>query len=971
MRSKKLYFVLIFLLFFVITKTNLYSQKDTSHSNQNNIVQTETNKINENGQNGEHVDEEEDSHGGMEPLLFIIVALIIGAATRHFLKKTPIPYTVLLLIFGLLVGVFNRFGWLDGVFSLDKAVKWAGNIDPHTILFVFLPTLVFEAAFGMDVHTFKKSVTNSVILAVPGILVALVLTGVFAMGIKFAGIGLFEWTWAIAMMFGSVVSATDPVAVVSILKELGVNKKLSTLIDGESMLNDGTAIVFFMVFFVGIIGSATGSSPVMDFFVVSFGGILVGLVIGSITIAWVKNVFNDALVEISIIVVAAYLTFFVCENFLHVSGVLGLVTLGLMMASVGKTRISPPVHHFLNEFWELAAFIANTLIFIIVGVVIAQRTRFEPIDFLILFLIYIGITIIRAIMIAIFFPAMKKIGYGISKKDSVILLWGALRGAIALALALVIAGVDDKFISPEIKNQFLFLTAGLVTMTLLFNATTMKFVLNKLGFTKISPANALMIFNAKQYLRSSTENSISRLKNDRFMKNADWNSLYDYLPERPDNFDVKNLKIDTIAELRSRILENEKSTYWSLFEEGLIGPIAVQNLTDTIAEILDKGGMVPLSDRQDLEQLWKTSIFFKKLQNVPLLKHWARNVFFTKLSISYESAHGFVEAQEKALKLVESMYRSMDKDNKEEETLLNQIEEEINENKIHGLTYLRNLKKTYPEIYDSISTKQAIRTMLNYEHHTVERIVKNGRISSKEAEKMILNIEERMKKLINHPPKIELPDTYDLLEDVSWMKKLDKKTFKVIADNFETRLFAVDEKIIKEGEAPDSIYVISRGTVKVIKKNEVIAVLGQGETVGEMTVLNGLPRIAEVTAESPVTALRIKVSKIQKFIESNVDLRNELWTIAAYRFAMNILRDEELYKEIPKKIFDKYIYKGDVQNFSEDKEVDFKNKLAIILSGKAKSKNIIGLELKPIIIIKNEKITIEAGSYIYVNDIEI
>ena len=963
--SKNVIYLVFSVLFFLFVSKTAFSTQH--HPDSTEISKVEQASLHENND----AEDAHDSHGGMEPLLFIILALIIGAATRHFLKKTPIPYTVLLLIFGILIGIFNRIGWLNGLLSLDIAVGWAGNIDPHIILYVFLPTLIFEAAFAMDFHTFKKSVSNSAILAVPGILVALSITGAFTMGIKSIGLGLSGWDWQIALIFGAVVSATDPVAVVSLLKELGASKKLGTLIEGESLLNDGTAIVIFMVFLMSITGVVTDNSPIVEFFIVSFGGIIVGLVIGFVTITWVKKVFNDALVEISIIVAAAYLTFFIAENFLHVSGVLGLVALGLLMASAGKTRISPQVQHFLHEFWELAAFIANTLIFIIVGVVIAQRTFFELNDFLILFLIYIGISVIRAIVITLFFPAMKRIGYGITKKESIVLWWGALRGAIALALALVIAGVDDKYLSAEIKNQFLFLTAGIVTLTLVINATTIKFLLGKLGLTKLSPAKKLMDYNAKNYLRTNTENSIEHIKKDRFMKNADWSSLFDYLPQKAKSLDVDNLKIDTVAEFRRRVLENEKSSYWSQFKEGLIGGVAFQELASSIKDILDKGGMVSLSDRQDLEKTWETPIILKKMMKTPGLKYWANKVFFNRISRSYETAHGFVDAQENAMKLAKSMYNSIESDNQEERDLLGQIEEEINENKIRGLTYLRNLKKTYPEICNSISTKQAIRKMLNHEHRTVDDLYKNGRINSDEAVKMVLDIEERMKKLINNPPEIKLPDPVELLEGVDWLKIIDKNLFEKIAESFETRLYAAGEHLIKEGETADSILVISRGTVRICRENKTIALMKQGQTVGAITVLNGLPRISSVIAETPVTALRIKYIKIQRFLKISEELKRNLWQTTAYYYAFNYLRHEEMYQNMPKKAFEKWVYKGKVFEAKEEMEIDLTNKIAIILSGSAKSKNIIGLVLKPVIIVKKEAITLEKGSYIYINDIEI
>jgi len=368
---KKLLFLIILAIAVVTTQTIGFSQ------NHENKIQSDSIEIIQQhdipAEIHTEVEVHDESHGAdMSPLFFIIIALIIGAATRHFLRKSPLPFTATLLIFGLIMGIMVRLGWFD-IFEigritinlkfLDNAVTWAGHIDPHLILYVFLPTLIFEAAFAMDFHTFKKTVSNASIMAIPGIIIAMVLTAALMIWVNKLGLGLENWGWPVALMFGAVASATDPVAVVALLKELGASKKLGTLIEGESMLNDGTAIVLFMVFLTGITGQATGSSPVIEFFKVAVGGILVGLIVGSLAISWVRKVFNDALVEISVIIAAAYLTFYLAEHFLHVSGVLGLVALGLAMASVGKTRISPEVEHFLHEFWELFAFIANTIIF--------------------------------------------------------------------------------------------------------------------------------------------------------------------------------------------------------------------------------------------------------------------------------------------------------------------------------------------------------------------------------------------------------------------------------------------------------------------------------------------------------------------------------------------------------------------------------------------------------------------------------
>lgn len=973
-----IFFLLIFLSSYYInaetnTKTSSKSIQEqivneNSSDNESDLLNKSETNINQSEE--EHKEDSESSHHGsdMTALLFIIISLIIGAAIRHFLRKSPLPYTGMLFLLGILLGVSNRMGLFEmfHLTSIGDSFRWAGHIDPHLILYVFLPTLVFEAAFGMDGHTFKKTVTNAVILAVPGIIVALLFTGTLVMVLNITGIGLTKWTWSIALMFGAVVSATDPVAVVSLLKDLGASKKLGTLIEGESLLNDGTAIVFFMVFFLSLTGTVADSSPIIDFFKVAFGGVFLGLIVGWISISWVRRVFNDPLVEISVIIAAAYFTFFVAEYFLHVSGVLGLVAFGLVMAGVGKTKISPEVDHFLHEFWELAVFIANTIIFIIVGLVIAQRTVFTANDFLILAIVYIGINVARALVIFLLFPFMRKTGYGLTVKDAYVLWWGALRGAIGLALALIVAGVDDKYISPEIKNQFLFLTAGIVTLTLLVNAPTMKWLVNKLGLTKISPAKAIMIKNAKDYLRQSSENAVDRIKLDRFMSHSDWDIVKEYLPQIDSNIEFQQTKIEEIAEMRRRILEKEKSSYWYQFKDGLIGATAVRNLTDGISQILDNEGLTSLSDRKDLEELWETPKLLNKLQSTPVLGKLVTKMFFNKLMISYESAQGFVVSQEEALKLLESIRRSIEDNDEAGQNNVAKIEDEINENKIHGLTFLRNLRKKYPEIYNALSTRQACRSLLNYERHTVERLLKNGRLNDDEASKMISNIEIQMKQLMDSTIRIKLPEPEEILQKTEWFKDIDDKTFNEVLRHFNSRVFTVGEILMKENEPGDSIYIIVRGTLKVMHGDEVTEILGQGSIVGVQSVLLGKSRTKTVIAESPVTAERIRFMKVHRIVKENEELGVKLWKIAGQKITKNLLKKETPFNTWSEKKLNRWISQGEIVSYNQKNVLKFDDRLGIFIAGRAFVNN----DKKEIIespsIIENKEIFLYEDTWVFV-----
>ena len=618
-----------------------------------------------------------DNKLDMSPLLFIIVSLFIGILTKQFLKKLPIPYTVLLLIIGLVLGVIDRFEWVNNLKFVTNAIFWAGHIKPEIILYVFLPTLIFEAAFDLDVHTFKKSFWNAFLMAVPGILVAIFISASLAMGIKYAGIGFGNWSWYISLMFGSVICATDPVAVVSILKELGGGKKLRTLIESESLLNDGTAIVIFMVFFTILTGTAIDSNPVIDFFIVTLGGVAIGATIGLFTLYIIKTVFNDPLFEITAIIGSAYLTFFIAES-LHWSGIIGLVTIGLLMTGKGKTKISPEVGHFLHEFWVLAAFIFNTLIFIIVGVIIAHRTRFEIEDFIDLTIIYVGIHLIRGLVIFVLFPIMKKIGYGVTRKDSIVLWWGGLRGVIGLAMALIVAG--ETSIDHGVRDQFLFITAGIVLLTSLINATTIKALVTKLGLTRMPVAKATLVSHSIERLKS-TSAKIATNENDRFMGGADWETVERYLPKlwNPAKDDLyEEEENGLLKEIRINLLNKEKSSYWKQFSKGLLGVKAYNILENISNELLDQNGEFPVTSSTYINKLWNSSNIFLEVQKWSNLRKSSFDDLFDQLNTNYDAVRAIINAQDDLILLLEDL--ESDKSNDDQDLkVFKLLKDEVNE----------------------------------------------------------------------------------------------------------------------------------------------------------------------------------------------------------------------------------------------------------------------------------------------------
>jgi NhaP-type Na+/H+ or K+/H+ antiporter len=181
--------------------------------------------------------------------------------------------------------------------------------------------------------------------------------------------GIF--TWEAALLFGSIISATDPVAVVALLKELGASKRLATLIEGESLLNDGTAMVVFLVILEVVEGAPFDTGAVVLKFVrLSIGGPLLGLLGGVILSFMLKRIHNNGVLEVNATIFTSYILFFIAESTpVHVSGILCIVFLGLYMTNTGKTRISAESEHSVHHVWGYIGFVAETVIFIMTGII--------------------------------------------------------------------------------------------------------------------------------------------------------------------------------------------------------------------------------------------------------------------------------------------------------------------------------------------------------------------------------------------------------------------------------------------------------------------------------------------------------------------------------------------------------------------------------------------------------------------------
>ena len=676
----------------------------------------------------------------LAPLLFVVIGLVAGAVLKSLLKHSSLPYTVCLFCLGVVFGLLSRFNVLPDVGVLRSAVDAVANMDPDLILYVFLPLLIFDGAYEMDLHVFRKSLFNSTLLAGPGMVIAMFLTAALIMGIAAFVPQCSGWNWNYALMFGALISATDPVAVVALLRELGTSKRFSTLVDAESMLNDGTGIVLFMLFYGAYTAAGAPSSPVLDCLFVVAVGALLGWLLARLTIWSLGQVGGDAAVQNSAIIVGAYITFIAAQAFMNVSGVIALVAFGLTISYVGRPHLKPEVHKFMQSFWELASYIANTLIFIIVGIVIAVKVDITWQSIVILFAVYIGINLVRAAMVLILYPIMKKCGYGLTLRESVILVWGGLRGALGLTLALMVSYTLE--IPEDIRRQILLFTAGIVTLTLTINATTIRWLLLKLGLTKIPSAKMLLDFSIRQQIADSSDKYLEKLKNREALVDSDWKLVETFKHEPEPAPEVKFHPDDLLADLRLRILNKERALCWNMYDEGIISFVTLRCLTASLDEQYDQSGRIPLSSRKRVFNFYNNSFYTRWLKNFPLVRKWSDVYFHDKIVNGYDLARGFFITQKKSLELIDEFAHSKVL-TPNETAQMDILRGEIGENIEHITAVMEEMAYDYPVSYRCGVTRKSIRMLLANERRQIEQFRSEGILSASEAGSMFDDIDER------------------------------------------------------------------------------------------------------------------------------------------------------------------------------------------------------------------------------------
>jgi len=517
---------------------------------------------------------------GVAATLFSL--LIVASVVAMLARKLKLPYTVTLVVAGLVLGAIEgQLSWLD----LDSI-----RLTPELLFDLFLPALLFEAAFHLSWPKFRQNLRAILLLAVPGVLAAIGLAGTTAYYLE--PLASAELPLMVAFLFVAMCVATDPVSVVALFKELGVPRRLAVLMEGESLLNDGVAVVAFIVL-GAMLGLTDHHEEVTPVWIARFllweilAGVGIGALVG-LSVSYITTLVSDHLIEIMLTTIAAFGSY-LCADALHASPVLAVVAAGMMTGNVGaRYGLTPTNKIAVESFWEYAVFAANSMVFLLLGKEIdlaRMMSHWEAI-----LIAWGALMAARSVVIFSVELMLKKTGERLPPRWSAVLVWGGLRGSLSMVLAL---SLPETF---EHRDLLIDLTFGVVLVSILVQGLSMSTVLKWAGAIEggerhgdflllrgrlRATREALHALDESMRRREIHQSTYDRMRASLGGREAELEQELDTLAEKTDSESARRAELVLTAE---RLLEVERKAVQEAASSGVINEHTAHVLLDEITE---------------------------------------------------------------------------------------------------------------------------------------------------------------------------------------------------------------------------------------------------------------------------------------------------------------------------------------------------------------------------------------------------
>lgn len=821
--------------------------------------------------------------------LFIVIGLAEPLAER-----LRLPYSVILAVIGILIGMgaifFLRTDLTDALNPVAEAILGL-PIRSNVFLYVFLPTLLFQATLGMNLRRMLDDWVPILVLAVVAVVVA-------TLSVGYALFWASALPLAACLLIGSIVSTTDPSAVVSIFRSISAPRRLARIIEGESLLNDAAAIALFGLFMgfvmLGVPDPKLGDA-IAQFPVLILGGALSGWFAARVALWIMGNIGRHELAQLSISVALPYLAYIGSEQLVGASGVVAVVAAGLTLNLVGPGRLQPQAWAKLRELWDILAHWAGALIFILAALLIPRLLEEVRLgDFALVGVVILAAIAARVVILFGLLPLLTalRLSPPVERPYRVAILWGGLRGAVTLALALA---VTESFRVPDgIQRVVGILATGFTLFTLIAQGTTLRWIIGRLGLDRLSPIDdalsrqvvAVALQTVREDVSRTTENyelshDIVRSEAKRFGERLD-----DAVKTAEDNADI--LDRDRITLGLIALAGHERDTILARMRERTISArMAEQVLSD--AERLIEGAR---SDgRSGYNRAARQSLSYGRAFRISNLLH-------TWLSLSAPLARITADRFELLLSqrlvlrdlgtFIDGRIRRIH--GRRVAVLLH----ELLTRRIDAVeTALEGLRLQYPGYAEELERRFIRRTALRLEEREYATMREDGLIGAEVYTKLMEDLVARRSAVDDHPQLDIALQRIELLRQFPLFSTLDTPDLKRLSRVLRTRNVDAGAIFLRKDGIAKSVYFIASGAVEIETAGQSWR-LGRGDMFGQLAILMKKARKTEVRAIAPTTVLELGEDRFRRLLRRNPALKDTVRESAEKRG----IASEDVFDEI-------------------------------------------------------------------------
>ena len=806
-----------------------------------------------------------------ETVLVIMAMLATGIVASGIFRKLPIPYTVILVVIGIALARLAEI-W----HPLEPLQHF--HLTPDLVLFIFLPALIFESGLNLNARQLVKDIAPVLTLAVPALLISTALVGVGLWS-------LLPIDLMVALLFGALISATDPVAVIALFKELGTPERLTVMVEGESLLNDATAIVVVTIL-LGLYAASPASgldvagTAVGQFLVVFFGGALVGAIFGFV-ISWMMTRFaHEASAVLILSLVLAYVSFVVAEHDLHVSGVMAVVACAIVFGIFGMPRLPRESVELMHETWEFIAHICNTLLFLFVGMLVDFASLIGDLWYILFAVVLVQAS--RAALVYSSVPLIEKLFKlpHVTLGERHIMFWGGLKGGLAIAIVLSLP-VDLPG-----RELLIHLTLGVVLFTMLVNAPTIRPLIRSLGIDKLSADELAELKRGIIGAKHEVEHILSRFSDSGLLSKAGHHTVKDETHGILNEWLPEVIGDDELRHQRLSALNAEMQEMDDLFKAGVLNQYAYLDLR---GEIMRKYDHIVTEHRvTDRRDSVRQDNLFLRFEDA--LVRWLREKDWAVNLLSHYqnrrlSSHLMRDIAR--ILMAEAALQSLREDESVSAEHRQKIESNYNKQLAFFRAHISDTRNSFPEFFERFEASLCERSALVAALHNIEEAHHRGSITTK----VYVYLEERINKAIDEIRPIAEPLqkllARDLIEMVPLFAGLPEAALEKIAQTAIPVNYLDGDTIIGTGEQGDALYIVARGRLEALLRHgseeQKLGELGAGEFFGEMALLGDSVRKADVRAISACSLLRINSKDVMSVAHEHPEVSQRLEKARAER----------------------------------------------------------------------------------------